>query len=379
MNISRIAAITLALMLPSLPACQPTHAEEELRHEHVKIVVTSPQIKDIVITEQFVCQLHSQRHIEVSVWEAGRLEEITVREGQAVKQGDALFKIVPTLFQAKYDADVAEVRLAELEYKNTKKLADDPAKVVSQNEVLLFQAKLDKAKAKLKQSEAELNFTTVRAPFDGIIDRQLKQQGSMMKEGEILTTLSDNSVMWVYFNVPEARDLAFTAAAVESQERQQIGLLLANGVKYARPGKMGPKGSTVNNETGNRRYRADFSNPDGQLRHGQTGNVVISRTLKDALVIPQRATFEILDKRYVYVVDDKGTVRQRGIVVEREQEDIFVVKSDVVMKGKAIVSGIDAKDQIVLEGIRQVHDGDTVESEFRKPDVALATPKYHAE
>ena len=83
--------------------------------------------------------------------------------------------------------------------------------MVSQQEVALFEAKLAKAKAKAKLAEAELNFTIVRAPFDGIIDRLHEQQGSLIKEGDILTTLSDNSVMWVYFNVPEARYLEYMA------------------------------------------------------------------------------------------------------------------------------------------------------------------------
>ena len=91
-------------------------------------------------------------------------------------------------------------------------------KVVSQAEVQLHEAKLAKAKAKAKLAEAELNFTNVRAPFDGIVDRLHQQQGSLVKEGEILTTLSDNSVMWVYFNVPEARYLEYMADAGQDKE-----------------------------------------------------------------------------------------------------------------------------------------------------------------
>ena len=131
----------------------------------------------------------------------------SLKEGQAVKKGDVMFKIVPILYKAKLDAEKAEVQLAQLEYDNTKRLVQD--RIVSPNEVALFEAKLAKAKAKVKLAEAELNFTTVRAPFDGIVDRLHKQLGSLIKEGDILTTLSDNSVMWVYFNVPEARYLEY--------------------------------------------------------------------------------------------------------------------------------------------------------------------------
>ena len=248
---------------------------------------------------------------------------------------------------------MAEAKLAQLEFKNTKKLFED--KVVSQNEVALLEAKLAKAKAKAKLAEAELNFTNVRAPFDGIVDRLHEQQGSLIKEGDILTTLSDNSVMWVYFNVPEARYLEYMADRKQHKEERQIELVLANGNKFQQPGKIGAIEAKFNNETGNIPFRADFPNPDRLLRHGQTGTVLIHRTLKDAIVIPQRATFEILDKRYVYVVDKDDVVHQREIVVQNELEDIFVIKK-----------GLDVNDKIVLEGIRQVRDGEKVEYEFRQ-------------
>ena len=159
--------------------------------------------KDVIITQQYVCQIHSQRHIDVCALEDGYLEAIPIKEGQAVKEGDVMFEIIPILYKAKWDAEVAERDLAQLELNYTKTLADK--KGVSQKEVALYKAKLAKAQAKVDLAEAELNFTKVKAPFDGIIDRLHEQQGSLVKEGDILTTLSDNSVMWVYFNVPEKR------------------------------------------------------------------------------------------------------------------------------------------------------------------------------
>ena len=240
--------------------------------------------------------------------------------------------------------------------------------MVSQNEVALLEAKLAKAKAKAELAEAELNFTNVRAPFDGIVDRLHEQQGSLIKEGDILTTLSDNSVMWVYFNVPEARYLEYMADLEQDKEDQQIELVLANGNKFPQTGKIGAIEAKFNNETGNIPFRADFPNPDRLLRHGQTGTVLIHRVLKDAIVIPQRATFEILDKRYVYVVDKDDVVHQREIVIQNELDDIFVIKK-----------GLDVNDKIVLEGVRQVRDGEKVEYEFRKPEEVLANQKYHAE
>ncbi|WP_437205971.1 efflux RND transporter periplasmic adaptor subunit [Planctomicrobium sp. SH664] len=353
----------LTLLATMLPACNH-HTEEHHVEEH-KIVATSPQRRNVTLTQQYVCQIHSQRHIEVRALERGYLEAIPIKEGQSVKAGDSLFTIWPVLYQAKLDAENAEAQLAQLEYNYTKKLFDD--KVVSQNEVALLEAKLKKAQAKAKEAAAELNFTNIRAPYDGIVDRLRHQHGSLIEEGEILTTLSDNSVMWVYFNVPEARYLEYK----ENQEHQhdlQIELVLANGQKFSQPGKIGAIEADFNNETGNISFRADFPNPNGLLRHGQTGNILIHRVVEDALVIPQRATFETLDKQYVYVVDQDNHVHQREITVSNELEDLFIVGS-----------GLDVNDKIVLEGARQIRDGDKIAYEERHPDEVVAQLKFHAE
>ena len=164
-------------------------------------------------------------------WTAGISRTIVVREGQAVKKGDLMFKIKPVLYKTRRDAELAEARLAELEYTNTKRLFEQQT-VVSANEVKLFEAKKDRAKAKADLAQAELDFTEVRAPFDGIVDRQRQQLGSLIKEGEILTTLSDNSVMWVYFNVPEKQYLEYMAAQKQHEADEKIELMLANHDKF---------------------------------------------------------------------------------------------------------------------------------------------------
>jgi membrane fusion protein (multidrug efflux system) len=162
--------------------------------------------------------------------------------------------------------------------------------------------------------------------------------------------------MWVYFNVPEARYLEYKASLGQDKEEPRIELVLANGSKFPKTGKIGAIEAQFNNETGSIPFRADFENPDDLLRHGQRGKVLIHRTLHNAIVIPQRATFEILDKRYVYVVDKDGVVHRREIVIQNDLDDIFVIKK-----------GLDVNDRIVLEGVRQVRDGEKVEYEFRKP------------
>jgi len=328
-----------------------------------KIVVTSPLAQDIVVTQQYVAKIRAHRHINVSALEGGYIEQITVKEGQAVKKGDVLFKVLPTLYRAKLDAELAEVQLAQIELDNAKKLFVQ--KVVSQQELSLHEAKMAKAKAKMKLAEAELNFTVVKAPFDGLVGRFQSQEGSLVKEGDALTTLSDNSQVWVYFNVPEARYLEYMAHPDQMKEGSPIELALANGSKYSQAGKLGAIEGQFENDTGNIPFRADFPNPKGLLRHGQTGTVLIRESLKDAIIIPQRATFEDRDRRYVYVVGKDDVVHQRAIVVRNELDERFVIKK-----------GLDVNDRIILDGARQVRDGETVVGyEFRKPQDVLGNPK----
>ncbi len=435
-----------AVLIVIISGCAKRPEEHHAEHHLVK--VTSAIAKDMQITEQYVSQIHSCRHIELRALESGYLEEIKIKEGQFVKKGDILFRVLATLYQARLESDIAEAQLVEIEYKNTKKLFEQ--KVVSEQEVALAQAKLAKANAKVKLAQAELNFTEVKAPFDGIIDRLRQQQGSLVAEGDILTTLSDNNVMWAYFNVPEARYLAYQQEVKDGQADVKVELVLANHTTFPLPGKISAIEADFNNTTGNIAFRADFPNPDQLLRHGQTGTILLSKTLKDAVVIPQRATFEILAKRFVYVVepvpegdgegkdepvmadsheakahtesdhdgddakedkkssvkpaekrpplprekkqhDDKqhddhlknlspehhaehhantlkGIVRQREIQIRNEKDDIFIIRS-----------GLKADDRIVLEGVRQVRDGDEVEYEYIDPAEVLGHLKNKAE
>ena len=345
---------------------------EEAQNEEHKITVTSPLAKDVTITQDYVCLIRSRRHIDICALESGYLKAIPVKEGQAVKEGELMFEVVPILYKARLDAEVAERDLAQLELNYTKTLADKQG--VSQKEVSLYKAKLAKAQAKTDLAEAELNFAKVKAPFDGIIDRLKEQQGSLVDKGDILTTLSDNSVMWVDFNVTEKRYLEYMAEMGPNKVNLDVELELANHTKFPHLGKIDPAhkigaiAANFNNETGNIAFRADFPNPESLLRHGQTGKVLISRLLKGALVIPQRATFENLAKRYVYVVGNDNVVHQREIAIKYTLDDIFVIES-----------GIDVNDKIVLEGIRQVRDGQKVEYEFRQPEQVIANQKNKAE
>jgi membrane fusion protein (multidrug efflux system) len=257
-----IAAALLAHLIPAQSGCR-SHAEshetspdsahgkphEGTEHDAHAILVTSSVQKEVVSTEKYVCQIHSCQHIEVRALEGGYLDKIGVKEGQAVKKGDLMFKLLPTLYEARLDSEVAEAQRSQIEFDNAKTLTDKG--IVSDQELALKKAELNKAQAKVMLAKAELNFTNLTAPFDGIVDRQRNQLGSLIEEGEVLTTLSDNSLMWVYFNVPESRYLEYKAeldrdnaeAAAKGgtppTEHLLIELELANGQIFPHHGKIG--------------------------------------------------------------------------------------------------------------------------------------------
>lgn len=329
-----------------LSACHSGQKEET---EVLKLPVIDPQITDTTLYKEYVCQIRAINHIDIRSQEKGYLQHIYVDEGQFVHKGQVMFRIMPMLYQAEVSRSEAEVNYAEIEYQNTVKLAD--SNIVSANEVKLAKAKLDKEQADLSLAKTHLSFTNIVAPFDGYMDRFHERLGSLIDEGDLLTTLSDNSRMWVYFNVPEAEYLDYKKQS--NDEMKKVKLRLANYDLFDQDGKVETIEADFNNETGNIAFRANFANPKRLLRHGETGNILMPVTLHHAILIPQKSTFEILDKKYVYVIDDKGILHARQITVGTELPHYYVVES-----------GITEKDRILLEGFGKVNDGTKIESEY---------------
>jgi membrane fusion protein (multidrug efflux system) len=326
------------------------HSDHEAHEEILKLEVTNPIRMDTTGIREFVCQIRSIQHIELRALERGYLQNIYVDEGQYVRKGQAMFQILPMLYEAELQKAQAEVNYAKIEYENTRQLAD--SNIVSKNELALIKAKYDKAKAELSLAQTHFNFTTIKAPFDGIMDRFQVRLGSLLDEGDLLTTLSDNSKMWVYFNVPEAEYLNYMSKASQDPD-MKVQLMMANNELFKYPGIVETIEADFNNETGNIAFRATFPNPDKLLRHGETGNILMPVPLKNALIIPQKATFEILDKRYVFVVDENDVVQSRQISIGQELQHLYVV-----------TEGLEDKDRVLIEGLRKVKNGQTISSKL---------------
>ena len=340
-------------------------AKKEKKEEHTAFLVTNPIKKDTSITKDYVSQIHSFRHIEVRALEKGYLQKISVDEGQHVKKGQAMFQIMPNIYQAELEKAKAESQAAKIELQNTQLLAD--GNVVSQNELALANANYQKANAEVALAQTHLGFTKITAPFDGIMDHLEAREGSLLDEGELLTTLSDNSKMWVYFNVPEAEYLDYITSA-DKDSKKEVELLMANNKRFNQKGIVETIEGEFNSETGNIAFRATFPNPDGVLRHGETGSVLMTVPFKDVIIIPQKATFEVLDKTYVFIVDKDNVVRQKEITIGAELPHLFVVNK-----------GLSENDTVLLEGIRMVKNNEKIHTKFLEPNKVLAELDLYAE
>ncbi len=340
-------------------------SDKEKKEEIGKYTVTSPAVTDTLFTKEYVSQIRSLQNIELRAQEKGYLEKIFVDEGQFVHAGQVLFRIMPSLYQAELLKAQAEAKEAEIELQNAKTLADK--NIVSKNEQAVAQAKLDKAKAEVALAKLHLSFTEIKAPFSGTIDRIPLKLGSLIDEGELLTTLSDNSQIFAYFNVSEPEYLDYQTHVADRADNK-VNLRLANGELFKYQGNFEVVESEFNSETGNIAFRAKFPNSEKLLKNGETGKVVMTVPLRNALLIPQKATYEIQDKIFVFVVDKNNSVKSREIQISGELPDLYVVKE-----------GLSQNEKILLDGIQNVKDNDKIEYTYQKPEYVLHHLKLKAE
>lgn len=339
--------------------------KKEEKQEDSVYPVTSPIKMDTIINKDFVAQIQSVKNIEIRAQEKGFLEKIYVDEGQYVKAGQTLFRIMPQLYQAELLKAKAEVEQASIELRNASTLANND--IVSKNERLMAKAKLDAANAEMKLAQIHLSFTDIKAPFSGVIDRIPLKLGSLVDEGDLLTTLSDNTDIYSYFNVSEPEYLNYQKN-VADRGNQNVNLVMANGDIFNQTGQIQTIEGQFDNETGNIAFRAKFPNPEKLLRNGETGKIRMTLPLKNALIIPQKATYEIQDQKYVFVIDKNGVAKSKNIKVAYELPDIYVV-----------ASGLSGGDKILLEGVQKVKDDQKVKVKFQDPKKVLQSLKLKAE
>lgn len=347
-------AISLGLLISIITGITYWHSLHKAV-EVEKVAVTKPWHESVNIKKEYVAQIKAFQHIEIRSLEKGYLQKIYVDEGQFVKKGQKMFEIMTSLLNAELGKASAEYRKTKIEYDNTKSLNDK--NIVSASELALTRSRLDKAKAEMDLAATHVKLATVVAPFDGIMDRFYVRLGSLINEGDLLTNLSDNRKVWVYFNVSEVDYLDYMEQK-KNHIDMPVELVLANGLLFNQKGKIDTIEADFNNEVGNVAFRASFANPDGLLRHGETGNIVISKKYENAMIIPQKATFEVLDKKFVFVVDGNNIIHDREIKILAELPYVFIIES-----------GLKDEEMIMLEGIGKYREGDKITPNIQSSEI----------
>jgi multidrug efflux system membrane fusion protein len=321
----------------------------------------------------YVADVQAVRNVEVRAQVAGFLEHIYVEEGKPVKKGQLLFRLNASAYQNKLAQARAAVASAQaqaaavrVERDRVRLLVDK--NVIARSELALSDSKVNDAQAQIAAARAgeaaarlSLSYTLVRAPFDGVIDRIPLKMGSVVQEGTLLTTVSDLSSVFAYFDVAEGNYMDYNKAKQlhPEQHPDSVHLTLANGEMYPITGHIETAESEFNPNTGSIALKARFANPQRLLKHGASGKVRLTSELPNALLLPQKAVFEIQDKNYVYVVDQQGTVHTRNFVPQTRLGDFYVVKE-----------GLKPGERVVYEGAPDLRDGQKIQAKAQLLDTA---------
>lgn len=351
----------MMVLVVLIAACESKKPAAETEVAPPKVLpVTNVLMKDTNLFREYVADIQAVQNVELRARVQGFLERIYVDEGQVVKKGQVLFKINDEEYRAELakananlESSIAEAKASELEVDRLKVMVEK--KVISETELSVAEAKLKAVNARIEQSrwaksnaELKLSYTSIRAPFNGIIDRIPFKVGSLIDHGTLLTTVSDISEVFVYFNVSEGEYLEYVKSTVkESNGRNSlVSLMLADGTLYAHDGSVETMGGEFRASTGSISFRARFPNPNSILKHGASGKIRLSNTVSDAIMIPQKAVFEIQDKNFVFVVDSTNQVRMRNFVPKTRFSHYYIVES-----------GLKSGEKIVYEGIQEIRDG----------------------
>lgn len=355
----KIKYLVVALFVLGL-ATSCNNAKKNQANEEKQVPIITISKKDTLINNSFVTDIQAKKNIEIRSRATGIIDQIYVNEGQFVKKGQRLFKTNDAELQmelkkvaANLKQTDADIRIAEIEVNQLQALFSKD--FVASNELDMAKAKLASARAKrayvdaeLKAVQQKISFTNITAPFDGVIDIIPFKEGSLVENGALLTTLSQLDEVYAYFSIPE--NLYFELITNDKMgNHQKIELILPNQQRYDFTGTLKTAEGEIDSATGSIRYKVLFPNPNRLIKHGTSGKLVISEKEENAIVIPQKSTFSIQDKTYVFLVGKDQRVKMQNIEITSTLQDTYIVSS-----------GIKSGDVIVQEGTQSLRDGDVI-------------------
>ena len=345
-----------------LQSCTRNSVTENSSKEIYKVI--SPVKLDTHYFKEYAAELQAVQYVEIRSHIRGFIEKIHVDEGAFVSTGQLLFTIDNRILkqqieklQAQLVMAEAEMKQAQIEVNSTRSLVEK--KIISEVELELKRSKVSMAEAKIKEVKADLSlaqvnlgYSEIRAPFSGTINRIPNKKGSLVDEGVMLTTLSSTNDVFAYFKVAEAEYLHYQKRK-QSGKFDEVELILADNTRYELIGRIEITETEFDPSSGNIAFRARFSNPKALLKNGSKGKVRIKETVSNAVIIPQRSTFEIQDKVFVFVADKKGKLMQREVVIAERLPHAYLIKE-----------GLTTGEKIILEGVSSLKNGDDITIEL---------------
>jgi len=353
--------IGLMIFIALGTGCNTGHSKNDEKNQLLNIPVLELTTRSIEVPQTYICEIQAVQFVEVRAKVEGFVDRIYVDEGEFVKKGKPLFQLTSMEFNemvnganARLMQAKAEAKSASLEVERLKILVDK--NIITSSELELAKSKravaesaIAEAESTLKNAQTGLSYTTIRAPFDGIVDRIPFKTGSLVTAGDLLTNITDISEVFAYYRINENEYLTYMRKKIESEGEEAIAedmnLILSDGEIYQHSGALETMEADFERGTGSIAFRVRFPNPDGLLKHGASGKIQMTSQMDDIYLIPQKSTFEIQDFNYVYVVDKENNVKVRSFKPLR--------RHDVYYAAEGFKSG----DRIVYEGIQQVKDG----------------------
>ena len=319
-------------------------------------------------TTEYPATIKGMQDIEIRPQVSGFIVKLCVDEGATVKKGQALFQIDPTQYNAVYNQAKAAVESAKASLETVKSTADNKKmlheqKIISDfeyqtaiNNLLTAKAGLAQAEAMLTSAKQNLDFCTVKSPSDGVTGTFPYRIGSLVSPSvaKPLTTVSQIGNMYVYFSMTEKQLLEMTKTGMSLKEQMEkmpaVKLKLSDGSIYEKEGKVDAVSGVIDQATGSVSMRAIFPNEKNILRSGGMANVIMPYDMVDVILVPQWATQEIQDKKFVYVLQSDSTIKHTEVQIADLNDG----------KNYIITGGVQPGDQIVVEGVQILRDGQKI-------------------
>lgn len=349
----------LVAAMASMASCSKSNAPAfQQQAPEIAVMKIEPTVSELHTA--FPAIIKGKTDIDIRPQVTGFITKVHVDEGQHVRKGQLLFTLDQVQFQAAVDQAQAAVNSAKVSVDNAQITADNQRRLfdkniisesqwqTSANQLAQAKAALAQAQASLESARKNLSYTEVTSPSDGIVGSIPNREGSLASpsSAQPLTTVSENSKVYAYFSLNEKELLKLTYNGSKSLDEAiaampSVKLQLANGETYPYEGKIATVSGVINNATGAASVRALFDNPSGMLRSGATGQVILPEVSDNAIVIPQKATFELQDRKYVYELNDSNMAVSVPITVLGVNDG----------KNFVVTSGLEAGDVIVIEGV----------------------------